>query len=138
VNSMGAAFSLRRVMYTLCARRTPGQFAGRTRVRAEVVMGGVNSASRGGRFLLRCGQHVDAPALTVEHDHAIDQREEGVVAPAADVAARVILGAALPDDDSASADRLATEELHTQPLALGVAPVPDRALPFLMSHRVAL
>ena len=55
------------------------------------------------------------------------QREQGVVAAAADVVAGVEVRAALADDDLAGVDLLAAEPLDAQPLAVGVAPVPGRS-----------
>src|SRR5439155_26425341 len=77
---------------------------------------------------------VDAAALAVELDHSVDQREQRIIAAAGDVAARVVLGAALPDDDPARAHRLAAVDLHPQPLAVRIAAVLDRPLTFLVSH----
>ena len=56
------------------------------------------------------------------HD-AIGEREERVVFAHADVRAGVELGAALAQDDIAGKDTLTAEFLHTQALALGVAPI---------------
>src|SRR5262249_46166431 len=78
--------------------------------------------------------HVDARALAVEDDDAVGQREQGVVAAAADVAAGVVARAALPHDDAAGADRLAAVHLHAQPLTVGLTAVATRTLTFLVCH----
>src|SRR5207302_9551809 len=67
----------------------------------------------------RClGIDVDAPPLAVEAHGAVDEREQGVVATDADVAAGVELGAALSDDDTPGGNKLAAVHLHAE--ALGV------------------
>src|SRR5262245_60887312 len=71
----------------------------------------------------RLGDDVDAAALAVERDHAVGQREQGVVAADADVAAGVVARAALPHDDSAGAHRLPAVHLDAQPLRVGIAAV---------------
>src|SRR5580704_10042616 len=70
----------------------------------------------------------------VEFDRAIDQREQRVIAPHADLAAGMKLGAALADDDVAGDDDLAAEFFDAEPAAAAVAPVAGRAACFLMRH----
>ena len=66
----------------------------------------------------------DLAALALaELDGAVDEREQGVVATDADVAARVELGAALADDDRARSDLAAAEDLDAEALSVGVASV---------------
>src|SRR5205807_6752733 len=84
---------------------------------------------------LRLGSDdVYAPALPVERDHAIGESKQRVVLAAADVKTRVVLGAALADDDAAGADGLAAVDLHAQPLAVRLAAIADGTLTFLMRH----
>src|ERR1700677_1332510 len=45
--------------------------------------------------------HIDAPALPVELDDAVGQREKSVIAANADVAAGMVLGAALAHQNAA-------------------------------------
>src|SRR5690606_17224646 len=66
-------------------------------------------------------------ALHREVHHAVDQREERVVAAAADARARMELGAALADDDVAGLDDLTAVQLHAQVLRVGIAAVPGGA-----------
>jgi len=60
--------------------------------------------------------------LVVAHD-TVDEREQRVVTPEADVLARVNLGAALTHQDVAGLDLLATELLHSASLAVAVTTV---------------
>ena len=62
--------------------------------------------------------------LALELDHAADLREERIVAPLADVHARVDLGPALTNDDRAGKHFLTTVPLHTQILRIAVPAVP--------------
>src|SRR5439155_1860872 len=71
----------------------------------------------------------------VLHD-AVDQREERVVAPHADVGSRMHPRAALPDEDVSRAHALAGEELHAAPLPRAVATVPGAALALLVRHQL--
>jgi hypothetical protein len=66
-------------------------------------------------------------ALHREIDLAVDQRVQRVVATDADAGTRMELGAALADDDVAGFDGLATEDLHTEVLRVGIAAVTGRA-----------
>src|SRR5690606_13103037 len=82
---------------------------------------------RGGRDRLvpRLHRNEGAPAGGApELDIAGGGGEERVVAAHADIAARMKLGAALAHDDVAGDDGFATELLHAQPLAGGIAAVP--------------
>ena len=76
----------------------------------------------------------DAPAADIELDDAIGQREEGVVAAYADVAARVELRAALADDDTAGADGLPPVRFDAETLRIRIPAVARGTLTFLMSH----
>src|SRR4051812_43150761 len=69
------------------------------------------------------GLDVDAPPLAVEEDRAGGQREQGVVAADAYVAAGVEARAALADDDAAGLDRLPGEKLDAEALAVRIAAV---------------
>ena len=68
---------------------------------------------------------VDDPATATgaELDRAGDEREQRVVAAAADAVAGVEVGAALADDDLAGVDDLAAEALDAEALGVGVATV---------------
>src|SRR5208282_662033 len=74
-------------------------------------------------------------AFVLEFDEAGDLSEQGVVLAAAHVDAWLVLGAALADEDGAAAHELATEALHAQALALGIAPVDRGTAAFLVCHR---
>src|SRR3954470_16706320 len=94
-------------------------------------------ASGPGRF--GCLRRIDADlearlAGVFELHDAIDQRVDRVVRAHADVSAGVPLGAALPDDDVAGDDALATEFLDAAVFRIAVAPVARRADAFLVSH----
>src|SRR5512137_256065 len=73
-------------------------------------------------------------ALDVELDLAGGQREQCVVAPNADVVARMELGPALANDDLTRLDALAAVHLHAEALGLGVAAVSGRSACFLVCH----
>src|ERR1017187_8770025 len=79
--------------------------------------------------------HVHAPAVLVEDDFAVHEREKRPVAPRADIFARDKLRAALPDNDAAGGDRFAAKRFHAEPFADAVAAVADAALTFLMCHK---
>src|SRR5205814_2330834 len=88
---------------------------------------------RGGRGRDDAG----APAIFAEalvDDRAVDQREERVVAPHADVGTRVHARAALADEDVARAHALAGVDLDAAPLAGAVTPVAGAALTFFVRH----
>src|SRR3989442_576156 len=74
--------------------------------------------------------------LVLELHDAVHDGEEAVVAGAADVAARVKLGAPLSDEDAAGRDELAAVSLHPQVLRARVAPVARGADAFLVCHRL--
>src|SRR5208283_4185584 len=63
-----------------------------------------------------------APAVAELH-HAGHLGEERVVLAPADIQAGLDLGAALTDDDGTTGDQLSAEDLHAQPLCIGVAAV---------------
>ena len=81
------------------------------------------------------GNHVHAAAVLVEEHPAIDQSEERVIPATTDSESRMDLGAALADDDVSGDDGLATELLHAEALAAGVASVFNGALSFFMGHK---
>src|SRR5207302_10861891 len=93
------------------------------------------------RLRLRRRRRHDARAAAVLaeplvlHD-AVDQREERVVAPHADVRSRVDPRAALPDEDVSHAHVLTGEELHAASLPRAVAAVPGAALALLVRHQL--
>ena len=62
-------------------------------------------------------------AAIAELDDAADLGEQRVVLAPADIVAGLDLGAALPHDNRAARNQLATEDLHTEPLRIRVAPV---------------
>ena len=64
-----------------------------------------------------------ASAFVFKFDDALDQREERVVFAAADVVARLPLGAALTCDDVAAEHALAAKFLEAQSLRMRIAPV---------------
>jgi hypothetical protein len=66
-----------------------------------------------------------------------DQREQGVIAAAADTIACVEVGTALPDDDFACVDQLAAEPFDAEPLRIGVPAIPGRGRSLLVCHVVA-
>ena len=70
----------------------------------------------------------------LEHHAALDQGEQGVVAPHADVVAGVIDGAALTDQNVARHHRLTAGLLQPEATAFGVAPVAGATACFFMSH----
>ncbi len=80
---------------------------------------------------------MDAAAAPVELHHAIDQGEEGEVAPLADPLAGVKLGAHLADQDAAGADRLAAEAFYAAALGLESRPLRLEPCPFLWAMGVA-
>lgn len=80
------------------------------------------------------GGDVDAATFAVEEYATINKGEDGVVAAHADVLAGVELGAALTHDDVAGDNSLATELLHAEALAAGIATVTNGTLTFLMCH----
>src|SRR5579883_1239241 len=79
-----------------------------------------------------------AAAALLEGHLAIDEGEEGVVAPHADIAAGMELGAALAHQDVARHHGLAAEVLDAEPASRGVAAVARAAACFLVSHRALL
>src|SRR6476659_6575920 len=81
-------------------------------------------------------QHADglATLLGAEGDRTADEREQRVVAAAADAVTGVEVRAALADDDLARADQLAAEALDTQALGVAVATVARRGRALLVCH----
>ena len=76
--------------------------------------------------------------LAGELDSTVYESVKGVVLTHADVAARVVDGATLTDDDVAGLHGLFTEFLDTKTLALRLAAVLGTGLTFLMCHNVVL
>src|SRR3546814_1672032 len=89
---------------------------------------------RGGRRHHRNIGAVLQPAA--ELDSAFYQREDRVVLADADVAAGMILRAALPDDDVARNDGLAAELLHAEAATGGIAAIARTAACFLVRHAI--
>src|SRR5271156_2617179 len=77
-------------------------------------------------------EDVDLAVGAVKLDHAVDEREERVVATHADIGPGAKTGAALADQDVAGDDSLAAKFFHAEALADAVAPVAYAALTFLM------
>src|SRR5205823_2588715 len=71
---------------------------------------------------------------SVEAYISIDQRKNRVVAAESDVLARQKFRSALPDNDVAGDDQLASKFFNAQPLADAIAPVLYAALSFFVSH----
>ena len=78
--------------------------------------------------------HADGAGGFAEFHNAVAESEEREIAAAADVFARVELGAALTDDDVAGENALAAIFFNTQILRIAVAAVTAAGLTFLMSH----
>src|SRR5215831_8518610 len=75
-----------------------------------------------------------AATLHAELHRARGQREQRVVATAADEVARVELRATLTDQDLAGVDQLTAEPLHAEPLRVGVATVARAGRTLFVSH----
>src|SRR5215831_11003802 len=105
-------------------------------VRPERTGGAPAARSAGGFGGFGCADRDAAAVLAdaLEHDLAIDQREEAVVARLADAGTGQDVGAALADDDRARGDPLAAERLHAHTLRVGVAAVAGRAAALLVRH----
>src|SRR5258708_37619346 len=84
-------------------------------------------------LILRC-HNIHPPPFAVEHDDSLRQRKQRVIAAAADVAAGVKMGAALPNNNTAGSDALTAVDLDPQALAVRLSAVADRTLTFLMRH----
>lgn len=82
----------------------------------------------------RVSSYVDAAAVPIEVDVAVDEGEEGVVFAHTDILAGVPLGAALTNDDVASDDGFAAKFFDAETVTAGVASVLNRALSFFMCH----
>ena len=80
------------------------------------------------------GGDVHATTFAVEEYATINKGEDGVVAAHTHVLAGVELGATLTNDDVAGDNSLATELLHAEALAAGIATVTNGTLTFLMCH----
>jgi hypothetical protein len=80
------------------------------------------------------GNHIDAAAALVELHVAIGQREQRPVAPHADIATGVKLGATLANNNITGDHCLPAKFLNTQSLACAVTTVAGAALSFFMCH----
>src|SRR3954447_12987618 len=87
-----------------------------------------------GRLLERHDADRLAAAPVTEEHVALGQREQRVVATAADEIARVELRAPLAQDDLAGVDQLTAEPLHTETLSVGVAAVAGAGRTLFVSH----
>src|SRR5690606_11696405 len=74
-------------------------------------------------------------SLRLEHDPAVLQREQRMVAPDADVRPRVIARAPLAHDDVPGQDLLAAEALHAEPFRFRIAAVLRAAACLFVCHR---
>src|SRR4051812_14935229 len=101
----------------------------------QVSREGEVATASGGLRLARDDRDDSAAAQMPELDGACGSREQRVVAAAADVEARVEVGAALANEDLAGLDDLATETLHTESLRVGVTPVAGGRCALLVCHR---
>src|SRR5690606_361760 len=120
-----------------CADRT-GERICRNTKRRDPKVPALSSAATAtaGRSVRRGVDRDELPraAAPLETHHAIDQREQRVILPAAHVLARVELGSTLPDQDVAGKDVLPAEALHAEPLRVRVAAVPAGADSLLVRH----
>ena len=80
------------------------------------------------------GVDVHTTASAIESDIAVDERIKGVVTSAADIAARMELGANLANDDAARGHQFTAKTLDAKTLCVAVATVAAAALAFLMCH----
>src|ERR1700674_4308910 len=88
-------------------------------------------------FRLVGGVHADEPsvaALVLELNDPGHERVQGVVLTLPDIHARLVLCAALADEDGAGVDQLPAKTLHSQPLAVRIAAVCRGAAAFLVCH----
>src|SRR5437667_12892313 len=83
------------------------------------------------------GQYVDALALAVERNGAVNQREQGIVFCALHITAGEKARSTLTDQDPAGADRLAAVDFDAQPLAVRLAAVANGTLTLFMCHVIA-
>ena len=82
-----------------------------------------NRSVDGGSFGWRDADEASTAAAVFELDVAGDEREQRVILALADVLARLVLGAALANQNRASIDQLASEALYAEPLAVRIAAV---------------
>jgi hypothetical protein len=78
--------------------------------------------------------HADGAGGFAEFHNAVAESEEGEIAAATDVFARMEFGAALTDNDVAGENGFATVLFNTKILRIAVAAVTAAGLTFLMSH----
>lgn len=96
------------------------------------------------RFALRlCPSGDDADDLTIlaaayKRDGPFGEREQSVVPAHPDVAAWEKARTPLAQDDVARDDAFASKSLHTEALALRIAPVPRRTETLLMSETLQI
>src|SRR5450759_5711872 len=115
-------YSWRRIIEPIIAPNAiPGRDREQQRRPVRTASAGTNVA---GLLSVRRGDvHDTATALGAELHLALREREQRVVATAADVLARVEVSAVLADDDLADAHGLTAEALDTKPLGVGVTAV---------------
>jgi hypothetical protein len=77
---------------------------------------------------------IDAATVPVEEHLTVGERKQRVVASLADIATGMPFRSALPNQDVASDDVLATKLFDSQPLGVRIATVAAGALSLLMSH----
>src|SRR5262249_8529720 len=113
-------------------------FSGRNLRFAELVREPSCKTSISTELGLRGGRPDDAYGLAAVLDAVFDRAgglgEQGVVAAASDVDARVELGATLADQDLAGLDDLAAEPLDPQPLSGGIATVARAGSALFVCH----
>src|SRR4029453_3002180 len=92
-----------------------------------------------GCSLRRVRRHVDNPTASPgpKLNMPCDQCKQCVITTTADAVTGMEVGAALPDNDLASADQLATKPLDSEPLSVGVPTVTRRGRALLVCHIVA-
>ena len=73
-------------------------------------------------------------ALLLEFDDAVTQGIQGVILAHADILARIVLRAALTNDDVASNGGLSTEKFHSESLTSGLTTVLGTTNAFFVCH----
>jgi hypothetical protein len=85
-------------------------------------------------LLRRHGIDIYPASRAIETHVSINQGENSIIAPKANVLARQKFRPALPDDDITRYNQLASKFFHAQPFADAVPAVLDAALSFFVSH----
>jgi hypothetical protein len=67
-------------------------------------------------------------------NNSINEREQRIVAPSANIISSVIRAATLTNQDVSSANNLTTKLLNSETLTLAVSTVPGTSYRFLMCH----